>query len=414
MTTSVEHTARTSATGIDESSKPDVLLLSLVHPDLLPSVHALSLVLRDRGFAPTVVSFASPVPGRYIAGHGVRLIDCGPHAGSLRERMGQRAGFRSLAERMFESMAPIALIATCPFSYLEALRLADVSTPVVYMVQEIHTFGSADLRRSPVSSLRNWRAERRLDEATLLVAPSPERAGFIAARAGLERIPATVLNCPYLGQTTTEPDDAALDALIPERFSDGVLVVSTGRVSDTQAIHELVESVRHWPEDANLAVTGVDDSQYSRRIREARDASPRRDDICLLPMLPRAAMLALQRRARVGICLLRNTREPAAKMPAPNKVGEYLRWGALIVAPRLPFLDTLPAHGVAELAERLEPVEIGRAVTVAVGRARHPGTQETVQRVSREWYNMGVQAAPILEVLHRAALARAIPRPAGT
>ena len=414
MTASVDHRlARAGAVDADARPAPAVLMLSLVHPDLLPSVHALSLVLRDAGYAPTIASFSSPVPGRYVAGHGVQLIDCGSHAGSFRARSRQRGEFRAQARRAFDALRPIALIATCPFSYLEALHLSGGDVPVIYMVQEIYTFGAADMRRSPVSSVRNWRAERRLSEAALLVAPSPERAGFIAARAGLDRIPATVLNCPYLGETATEPDDAALDAVLPSRFADGVLVVSTGRVSDTQAIRELIESVRYWPSDARLAITSVDDSAYGRAVRDGREASPRRDDICLLPMLPRAAMVALQRRARVGICLLRDSHEPAAKMPAPNKVGEYLQWGAMIVASRLPFLDTLPAHGVAELADRLEPAEIGRAVSAAVDRARQPGTRATVLRISQEWYNMRVQAAPILEVLHRAAHVRAPRRQAG-
>jgi hypothetical protein len=374
-----------------------VLVLSLVHPDLLPSVHALALVLRDAGYLPTIVSFASPVPGRYAPGHGITLLDCGPHTGSHLERIRRRRAFRALACRTCEALQPDCLIATCPFSYLLALRIAG-SRPVVYLVQEIYTFGAADFRRSPVSSFRSWRAERRLGEAALLAAPSPERAGFIAARAKLDRLPTTILNCPYLDDAAGA-DERLLEGVLPARVRQGVLVVSTGRVSHTQAIRELVESVRFWPVDARLAITGVDESPYGRSVRAARDASTRRDDIALLPMLPRDAMLALQSRAAVGICLLRADHEPAAKMPAPNKVGEYLRWGAFIVASRLPFLDTLPALGVAELADHLEPSEIGRAVAAAVERARDPGTRETVRACSRSWYNMGVQAAPILSLL---------------
>jgi hypothetical protein len=86
-------------------------------------------------------------------------------------------------------------------------------------------------------------------------------------------------------------------------------------------------------------------------------------------------------------------------MPAPNKVGEYLQWGLVIVASRLPFLEQLETRGVGEMVDALDAPEIARAVRRAVERARTPVTRGAVQRVSREWMNMQVQAAPILEFL---------------
>jgi hypothetical protein len=206
-----------------------------------------------------------------------------------------------------------------------------------------------------------------------------------------------------VGSNPGEIHDRGLDDVLPPRFREGILVVNTGRVSHTQAIVELVESVAEWPDDAKLVVTGLRESEYAAAVRERAAASPRRSDICLLPVLPRAAMLALQRRAHVGVCLLRLHDDPATQMPAPNKVGDYLQWGLVIVASRLPFLEQLETRGVGEMVEVLDAPEIARAVRHAVERARRPSTREIVQRVSREWMNMEVQAEPILELLRSSA-----------
>lgn len=385
------------------TAAPQVLILSLVHPDFLPSVYALAQVLRERSFAPTILSFSSLASGEFYPGDGIAMIDCGPHKGTLAERRRARARFRSSAQQIFEQLRPLALIATCPFSYLEALRLAKGNRPVIYFVEEIYEVNGEALLHSPLTFLRNWRAERRMRDAALVAAPSDERAIFIGASAGLDRVPATVLNCPHIGEDAREAvDDDSLDALLPARFHGGVLVVNTGRVSSTQGILELVESVASWPLEARLVVTGVDDSEYSRKVRSRLEVSPRPDDICLLPMIPRAAMLALQKRAHVGICLLRKDVEPATRMPAPNKIGEYLKCGMVIVASRLPFLDQLEARNVGELVNEIEPGEIAEAVRRACERVRRATTGAEVQRASREWLNMAVQASPILALLERA------------
>ena len=379
---------------------PTVLFLSLVHPDYLAPVYALAQVLRDRGYEPTIVSFSSLATGRYDPGPGITMVDCGPHAGSSAARRRARRRFRSTAERIFTETRPVSLIATCPFSYLEALRLAPGGDPpVVYYVEEIYEVGAASLLRSPLTGLRNWRAQRRLREAALVAAPSDERAAFIGQRAGLERTPCTVLNSPYVDAATVDVDEAAIEHLVPSRFREGVLVVNTGRVSATQGILELVDSVAAWPADARLVITGVGDEPYAREVRARADQSTRREDICLLPRLSRAAMLALQKQADIGMCLLRRDADPATRMPAPNKVGEYLQWGTLVVASRLPFLAQLEARGVGEMADELECGAIAAAVGRATQRVQRDGTRERVRRVSREWLNMAVQATPIVRLL---------------
>jgi hypothetical protein len=392
--------ARTNGAG---TGKGGVLMLSLVHPDFLAPVYSLAQVLRDEGFAPTIVSFSSLATGRYDPGPGITMIDCGPHAGSSAERRRARRRFREEAERQF-NQRPVALIATCPFSYLEALRLGErTATPVVYYVEELYEVSASALFRSPLTGLRNWRAERALRRAALVAAPSDERAVFIGARAGLPTVPRTVLNCPYVDLPVIDVDERGAESLLPDDFGRGILVVNTGRVSATQGIIELIESVSDWPTDAQLVVTGVGDDAYALRVRAAVAASSRQQDICLLPRLSRAAMLGLQKRADIGMCLLRRDADPATKMPAPNKVGEYMQWGMLIVASRLPFLEQLEQRGVGEMVDDIAPDQIAAAVGRAVARVRRDGTRDHIRGVSRSWLNMRVQAAPILAALDAAA-----------
>jgi hypothetical protein len=66
------------------------LVLSLVHPDFLPSVYSLSFVLRNAGYGVDVVSFSSPVSVTHELGNGIALVDAGPHAGSSQARASAR------------------------------------------------------------------------------------------------------------------------------------------------------------------------------------------------------------------------------------------------------------------------------------------------------------------------------------
>jgi glycosyltransferase involved in cell wall biosynthesis len=379
-----------------------VLFLSLVHPDFLPSIYALAQVIRDSGYLPTIVSFSSLGPGNFDPGPKIEMVDCGSHVGTFFDRRDARARFRVVSEKASRRLNPVAIIASCPFSYLQALRIAR-GRPVIYFVEEIYETALRQFVRSPLSIFRNWRAQQRLDEAALVAAPSDERAQFIARKSRLRKQPVTILNSPYIGEDLVAKDDGSLDALLPDRIKTGVMVINTGRVSATQGILELVNSVELWPDDVRLVITGVNDSPYSNLVRMAVGRSPRNADICLLPLVSRATMISLQSRAHIGVCLLRRNDEPATIMPAPNKIGEYLKWGLIIVASRLPFLDQLAGRAVGELVDEMDPSLIARAVHAASAIASDPGSRTRVQRVSREWLNMNVQARPIIQLLEAKA-----------
>lgn len=323
--------------------------------------------------------------------------------------MRARAHFKRRTEEWAASRPPQAIIAACPFSFHHALSLRRPGTQVVYLAFEICDASLRGLARSPATTFRNWRALRRLPRADMVCAPSPERAGWLAGRARLDTLPETVLNAPYGGmREASATERERLQALLPPRFRGKSLVIHTGNVSTTQAITELIDSVAHWPQDVCLVVTSVGGSGYAQEVRRRVDASLRRADILLLPVVSRAEMLALQAEASVGLCLLRQGANLSASLPAPNKVGEYLSAGLVIVAPRMPYLDRLERHGVAVLSDSLSPEHIAAAVGDAIHRIRFQGARDAVRAVASSWYRMEVQLLPVLQLLRGVAAPQSV------
>jgi hypothetical protein len=302
--------------------------------------------------------------------------------------------------------APVALIATCPFTLVAGLGMAGRRIPVVYIAYETYEVHAHQALRSPLSWGRSRAAFRRVRDADLVCVPSAERAGWLLARAGLDRAPTIMLNCPARQAESPEQAEWARPAALLGR----AIVVHTGRVSQAQAIVELVDSVAHWPADAALVVTNVGNSAYDQSVRSAARASPRAADILLLPAVPRSEMLSLQRAAAVGIFLTRDTDALETLMPAPNKVGEYLHAGLITVAPQSAYMQALERHGVAELFAALTPTAIAAAVRRALDRRKRSDQQSRIESVAQGWYNMDVQAIPLVRLLDSLPSVRSVAR----
>jgi hypothetical protein len=101
----------------------------------------------------------------------------------------------------------------------------------------------------------------------------------------------------------------------------------------------------------------------------------------------------------VGVFLTRDTDVLETLMPAPNKVGEYLHAGLVTVAPRSTYMEVLERHGVAVLVDSLAPRALATAVGHALERATDDQQRNRVFAVARGWYNMDVQAQPIVRFL---------------
>lgn len=383
---------------------PNVVFLSAVHPEMLPPLYFISAVLAREGCSVDVFCFSSRATDRMADVSGVQIHDCGQHTGSWFQRFRARRAFYHAAAARIHDRRPVVIMAADPFSYLEALRLSAGQIPVVYVVLELYAHEWHDVLRSPMTTLRSRRALSRLREAALVCAPSPERSAWLAAKASLDKLPDVVLNAPSMvPQADAEDAEVASGVRSLERLRGRTIVLNSGNVSRSQAIVELIDSVEFWPSGACLVVTNVGDSTYAAEVRKHAESSTRRGDIVLLPLLPRREMLALQRLATVGMCLLRERDNMETCMPAPNKVGEYLHAGLIVVGIRMPFLDRLEQHRVAVLANRIDSRDISAAVTTAIARARDPATRKHIREVATTWYCMENQARPILEIVREAS-----------
>jgi hypothetical protein len=373
------------------------LILSQVHPDLLPSLYSVAEVLRGHGTEVHLITFASPAGVSPSLREGVALHDCGPMAGNTLARRHARTRFRRTLDGWMREHEPRAIIVACPFGYLEALRVRSPATPVVFMYYEMYDARLRDFHRSPATIYRNWTALRRLTQASLVCTPSVERAAWLLARADLRRLPDTVLNSPSLIARTASAE-IPLSSLLPPSALNKPLVINTGGVTESRCVKELVASVANWRSDAALVVTNVGDSPYAREVRDVAGASPRRDAVVLLPLIPRGEMIALQRAASVGISLLRGE-DLDTMLPAPNKIAEYVHAGLLVVASRSSFTERIADRGVAVLAESLRPEDLAASIDSAVSRSLGGVAREQALRAAQQWYCMDVQLSPVLRAL---------------
>ena len=376
------------------------LFLSLVHPDFLPSLYAVAQVMRDADYQVDLFSFSSPVPAAHDVGPGIVLHDLGPHQGGWSTRFLARRKFRRTVSAWSAHHATSAIIATCPFSLLVAVDVARGGVPVVYLAYETYEATWRDFARSPTNTVRNWRVLRCLTGVDVVCAPSEERAEWLQRQARLKAPPHVVLNAPYVADANTRraSDDVSLAELFGLLGTRRV-VIHTGNVSGTQVLLELIDSAQGWPEETVLVVTNVRDTDYGQAVRSRAAASPRSQDILLLPTVKRDTMLALQARAVVGVCLLRASDNLGSSIPAPNKVGEYLHAGLITVANESSYMRVLEREGVAVLARSLEPLAIAEAVMAALRISEREGARQLAQNVARSWYHMGRQFAPILEIV---------------
>lgn len=375
-----------------------VLVLSLVHPDLLPSLYSVSEVLAARGIPVHLITFSSPARSSPELAGAMTVHECGTMSGGLTARRRARAQFRRTLDSWMATHRPRALVAACPFGYLEALRVRRPQTPVIFLYYEMYDASLAELRTAPATTVRNWRAMRHLSTATLICTPSAERAAWLLGRAGLSRLPATVLNSPSAASGRRPVDMAIVSRLLPEASRGKPIVIHTGGVTPSRCVDELVASAAHWHNDATLVVTNVADSPYARMVRETARASRRSRAIVLLPLLSRGEMVALQRAAHVGISLLRGE-ELDTMLPAPNKIAEYVHAALLVVTTRSSFTERLADRGLAVLSESLEPCALAKDIDRALDQCRDRDTRAHALRAAQEWYCMDVQLSPVLQAL---------------
>jgi hypothetical protein len=146
--------------------------------------------------------------------------------------------------------------------------------------------------------------------------------------------------------------------------------------------------------------TGFKDTEYCNNIKSLVSTYPLKDNVLLLPYITREEMLALQTHAHIGAVLIREFETNIKSMMiAPNKVGEYLNKGLLLLGVKGAYMEPIEASGVAALAETIAPEDICIALKRALQMHENSNLRNHILTYVKNTYCMQVQLKPIVKYL---------------
>jgi glycosyltransferase involved in cell wall biosynthesis len=380
-------------------NRKKILILTLVHPDLLPPVYAIARTLRDEGATVHVLTFDSPVPSESKTETGITIESAGRHHGlGLMQRLAIRRQFTSRAA-ILAGESPDAIIACCAFSFLCGLKVKK-QTPLVYHALEMSDFLWRSIKRSPLSMLNNLLALRSIHKADMVTTPSAQRAAWLAGRCKMETMPQVVLNTVYLSDTAASDTLSTYRDLVPAQLHGKKTILYMGSVNTQNCVLELVQafcSVNN--QDSALLIAGMKDTAYCNDIRNYVAQSAVADRIVLFPFVAGSTKTALQTHADIGVCLARETDDPESKMTAPNKVGEYLACGLYVLGSATVYMQLFELLEVASLAAMPDAKSIAGAMTDALVAVQDPQYKRRIDKFVNRYYCMQQQIEPISDFI---------------
>lgn len=381
-----------------------ILLLTLVHPDLLPPVYAVAQSLRDLNYNIHILTFDSFVPSsQYSLGNNINLQSAGRHFdANTVGKLKLRRKFVAIARELVKSSVA-AIITFCPFSYYCGLKIKN-NTPVAYLALELSDFDYSGLRRSPLSSYRNMWALKNAHRADLLATPSVQRSAWLAGRCHLQEMPHVILNTAYLSADSETDSLPVFRELIPADFWDKKVILYTGAINTATCIMELVQAFELLEDNTCvLIINGIRENQYCNELTSYVNNSKTKNRIKLLPYLSRDKVLALQANAHIGVNLTwENSRNTESAMPAPNKLGEYLIKDLFVVGIMNEYLRPFEMNGIAALAQSRNPADIAKALAEGLLAINKSEYKNKTKKLVRSYYCMQEQIKPIVSLLNRA------------
>ncbi len=385
---------------MEAKQRKKLLLLTLVHPDFLPPVYAIAQTLRDFNYDVHILTFDSLVPSDFNPGAHISVEPLGQHhkVGTL-ERFKLKGKFSGRVKQLVND-APQAIIAFCPFSYLQAIKHHG-EIPVCYVAMEIANYSFEGFKRSPFTQLGNYRAIKQLHKAAFLANPSVQRSAWMAGRANLQNMPFTILNTSYYEPKHESNSVETFRNLLPLDYHDKQIILYTGNVNYMLCVKELVQAfVLLDNANTRLVVTGMKDNDYCNEIRQIAASHRCPEHIKLLPYVTRNELIALQENSHVGACLFREESKTInAKMIAPNKLGEYLNKGLFVVGVRSEFMMQFEHAGVAYLAAGTQPVDITEELKRAVATTSNNSFKARISSFIQNEFCMQQQAKPLIHFL---------------
>jgi glycosyltransferase involved in cell wall biosynthesis len=356
-------------------------------------------VLRDEGYAVDIVTFNSLVPGKYDAGQGIQIVEIGQyHKQPILQRMGLWRKFYSVVEHKVREQ-PALIISYCSFSFLCA-EAKKKNIPHAYIALEVNARPET-FDESPFTFLRIRRTFRQLDNAEFIATPSIQRSAWLAGKCGLKNIPYTIQNTAYYTERIA-PDKQIIDELIPPSLRGKTTILYTGSINDNYKIKEIASAFNKLDNDAvALIINGFRDADtYCMELAELIETLPQKNNILLLPAIPREQLVALQRYANIGVCFMQESdSQLSMQMAAPNKVGEYIANGLYLLTNSIPYTNQFIKTGIATVIDEPTVYQISVGMQNALEQVNTSGMSERIHSFFREEYCMQKQSQPIVNFL---------------
>ena len=232
------------------------------------------------------------------------------------------------------------------------------------------------------------REQHALDRADALVAVSPA-----VQRAAVDTF-------HFTGPSMVLPSGVAIDNVpFADDASRDIDVIYAGKLDPAKGVDIAVRAMAHLP-DKTLSIVGGTPEQIEAG-RALAAASGVSDRIVWHGRVDPAAVAALLRRARVGLCPLPRDRSVVSQaFSSPMKILEYMAAGAVVVASDLPSVREIVEHDqCAILVPPNDPAALAAAIQRALDDPALRHRLRAAARARAEHFAWPVRARRLLEFI---------------
>lgn len=353
-----------------------ILLVSAVHPDLLPPIINISKVYMAKGFKVYTLSFG------YLHSHSLQVVSDNLNQNILNEYKGstiskfwlQVCFLRRLLGLSRKPVKFDMIFVFCPVSFFWCSLTFGVQHLIVHCI-EIYTRP----KRLSFDFVFYKFFCKKLAKAKMVFSPSAERSEDMSGRYKLKLKPGVILNAPFFNSFRSSFD---------KNNTEKIRVIHTGGVNDSRAILELLKGFKLANSDYfSLYITNVSSDYYSKLIRDfVRDE--KMDNVFLLPTLERSELIKLQASSDIGICFIKEKDDIDTRLIAPNKLGEYLIRGLICLTSNQNYFKDFGLNSFLININIKEPLEIVSALNKAKLLCSSGNYLNEIHRFVRNNYNM--------------------------
>lgn len=364
-----------------------IILVTYTHPDFLPPVYEFYSVLKKKGYEPVIVCGESDANESQSNTYSIISVK-NTFGKSIIAKIKYRQLFKKnvlniLSEAYF-------VISFCEVSYLILEEYQkNFKYKHIHNSLEMYRTTLNDFKRAPLSTWRRMRYISKIKNCEFISTPSYERSGWLAGVAELKKPPFTILNCQYI-----DDENLAFVKSKSTQIKDDLCFIHTGGVNDTRSVFEIVEAFHLASiQNSKLVVTNLRDNDYCNNIKNYIERNNIKN-IKLLGPVSREELIQIQKDADVGICLMKESSILESKMLAPNKIGEYLKYGMVVIASDAAYYDMF-----SECFQIIESVQNKEQLVKAFQNCAK--IKKGLVLNILEWYNMEHQMRHLLSYLSK-------------